>query len=842
MSIRSFKRAHARRLARERRRIADAKRRGALVVGAALGTSALLVSNAEAANFPVTNADPSGLGSLSAAVTAANASVDPTNTITFDPSVTGTITPGSPLTISAAHGLAINGPGAGVLAVSGGSANQVFDITASSPSSSSRTQISISGLTIEHGSTLAGAPGGAIENKTSGSNAAALTLTNDTISGSTTADSNGGGGIYSVGPLTITGSTITGNTAPNGQGGGLKARSSGTLKYDVTITDSTITGNTAITGGGIIGGTGSGPFGGAIMTISGSHITGNHATSGSSSSGSGGGIYSIGGSLEVQGSTVSGNTSTNAGGGITSITKYGTGLTNSTISGNTSARGGGLEIIGYSGYTNNFAKYNPVHVLNTTISGNHAAKGAGVDIGAALPGTPVKIEASTISGNQGGAGSFGGGLLVEKYVYSPVNVVDSTISGNTAAHGGGVSLSYGGTSKLFGQGRNSQGSVAFDNSTIASNAATASGGGVYLGQYTSGGSPVEKSGTATIASTIVAGNTAAGAAQDLARPATSTTGGFNGAFSLIQQPGSAPILSNHAVIEGVSPQLGSLGNHGGTTATMVPSGSSPVIDQGHAPGWLNSDQRGAPRTINVPGMIEPAGGDGTDIGAVELPASSVVVPNAGLSASIHGTLLGGPKTPLLVGSSTPVKCAVRIGTLSSCVIEVRSGKGKLLADGEVTTAGSATTLPIKMMLTAAGSAALAHDALGLSARATVVASTSRSGSQTITGNVHLLGGPSITLPLAKRSSKLPKQVRNELGQVAKLLSGAKSITCTAYSDKGKGDVSLTKSEAKAACTLLVKDGFKGKVKSVGKGHAHPVAPNGSTKSPVNRRLVITFSL
>ena len=64
-----------------------------------------------------------------------------------------------------------------------------------------------------------------------------------------------------------------------------------------------------------------------------------------------------------------------------------------------------------------------------------------------------------------------------------------------------------------------------------------------------------------------------------------------------------------------------------------------------------------------------------------------------------------------------------------------------------------------------------------------------------------------------------------------------------YSDRGKGDKALTRTRAAAACHQLVKDGFKGKVKSVGEGHADPIAANGSEKGRAeNRRLVITFRI
>ena len=66
---------------------------------------------------------------------------------------------------------------------------------------------------------------------------------------------------------------------------------------------------------------------------------------------------------------------------------------------------------------------------------------------------------------------------------------------------------------------------------------------------------------------------------------------------------------------------------------------------------------------------------------------------------------------------------------------------------------------------------------------------------------------------------------------------------SAYSDKGTGDVTLTKKQAKAACTRLVKDGLKATIKTSGKGHAKPIASNKTKKGrALNRRIVVTFTL
>jgi hypothetical protein len=72
---------------------------------------------------------------------------------------------------------------------------------------------------------------------------------------------------------------------------------------------------------------------------------------------------------------------------------------------------------------------------------------------------------------------------------------------------------------------------------------------------------------------------------------------------------------------GVDPQLGGLANNGGPSQTEAPSASSPVVDKGSASG-LNSDQRGVLRPIEFPAIPNAAGGDGSDMGAVELQPSN----------------------------------------------------------------------------------------------------------------------------------------------------------------------------------------------------------------------------
>src|SRR5262249_46719893 len=192
---------------------------------------------ASAATFIVTNPSDNGgvnpppgagTGTLRQAIVDANAMAG-ADTINFAAVVTGTITLGSALP-QITQDVTINGPGAGVLTVSGANLYQVFNIA-------SGVTASISGLKIANG---AAGPGAGIFN------AGAMTITNTTLSGNS---SPGGGGIANEGgtaTLTVTNSTLSGNSANGGQGGGI-ANFGGTL----TITNSTLFGNFALRGGGI---------------------------------------------------------------------------------------------------------------------------------------------------------------------------------------------------------------------------------------------------------------------------------------------------------------------------------------------------------------------------------------------------------------------------------------------------------------------------------------------------------------------------------------------------------------------------------------------------------------
>ena len=72
------------------------------------------------------------------------------------------------------------------------------------------------------------------------------------------------------------------------------------------------------------------------------------------------------------------------------------------------------------------------------------------------------------------------------------------------------------------------------------------------------------------------------------------------------------------------PLLGPLQNNGGISPNMAPLPGSPAIDRGTS-GGLATDQRVFLRPFDLPWVANAAGGDGSDIGAVELNATNRIV-------------------------------------------------------------------------------------------------------------------------------------------------------------------------------------------------------------------------
>ncbi len=222
-----------------------------------------------------TPACTSGTGntcSLRDAVTLANTagSAD----IAFAAGVIGTINLSSALGAlpSITGNLDLFGPGANILAVSGGnstSVGSIFKVTS--------TNAAFSGITIANGNVLSS--GGGIDNT------GTLTVSNSTLSGNS-ANVFGGGIFNNNGTLIVSSSTFSGNGALL-QGGGIY-NGAGTL----AVNNSTLSGNTTIEdGGGIFNRSGT-------LIVTNSTLSGNY---------NGGGIFNAVGTLTVNNSIVVGD-------------------------------------------------------------------------------------------------------------------------------------------------------------------------------------------------------------------------------------------------------------------------------------------------------------------------------------------------------------------------------------------------------------------------------------------------------------------------------------------------------------------------------------------------------
>ena len=277
---------------RHRLAVRDLAAGAGLSLGAAFG----LTATAQATDYTVDRTDdPAGPGacvlatpndcSLRQAINdAQSAPNSPTvDRVLFQSGMSGTITlVFAGLFVS--DPLDIVGPGANVLAVSGGDIQRVLDTEQANPGD----PLTVSGLTLTHGYGSGSVGGGGIYSKDT-----YLKLISSTVSDSDSgiSDYPGGGIRQKNGSLLIRNSTISGNEG--GNGGGVYASNAA-----IGVENSTISGNTATgTGGGSGYGYGGGIWldkgsGGSLISYS-STISGNHAQYGggiSANQGTAGGI------------------------------------------------------------------------------------------------------------------------------------------------------------------------------------------------------------------------------------------------------------------------------------------------------------------------------------------------------------------------------------------------------------------------------------------------------------------------------------------------------------------------------------------------------------------------
>jgi predicted outer membrane repeat protein len=261
----------------------------------------------------VTSCSDSGAGSLRQAVQSITSGQ--TGIINFSASLGCSTIVTSGISFNYGATVTINGPGADVLAVSGGHQNGVFGYDGEA------AYITISGLTIENG-------GNGVTNTAAGGAAVSaiggdFVLSNDIFSGNV---SGYGGAIQAdQAGFTLTNDTFTDNTGY--RGGAIWA--SGLGSTGIGITNSTFTGNTSVTDGG------------AIYAYVEDVSIQSSTLSTNSAAGDGGAVDFEGSGLNVNDSTLVDNTATN-GGAIANDGCVDAYLLNNTLTGNSAQSGGGI--------------------------------------------------------------------------------------------------------------------------------------------------------------------------------------------------------------------------------------------------------------------------------------------------------------------------------------------------------------------------------------------------------------------------------------------------------------------------------------------------------------------
>jgi len=188
----------------------------------------------------------------------------------------------------------------------------------------------------------------------------------------------------------------------------------------------------------------------------------------------------------------------------------------------------------------------------------------------------------TISGNNGDLGN--GGAI---YVAAPLTMTNCTLTANSAHFGSGIVLGNGGTATLR-------------NNIIANNL---------------GGGPINISGAVNSLGHNLIGSIA----------------------------GSSGLVASD--LKNVDPKLAPLADNGGPTLTHALQSDSPAIDHGTAAAGVTLDQRGILRPQDDPAIPNSGGGDGSDIGAFELPSFVVINTNDAGAGSLRQALLTANQSP-----------------------------------------------------------------------------------------------------------------------------------------------------------------------------------------------------
>jgi predicted outer membrane repeat protein len=519
------------------------------------------------ATLTVTSTADNGTGSLREAIAIAQSG----DTIVFAPTLTNqTISLPNNGQLLVNKSLTIDGANAPGLTISGSNATRIFAVTTIG------TSFTLKNLTLAD-AFLPGDLGGAInaEKQT------VLTVENCQFNNNV---SRGGGAIFvsDRSTLTVTNSTFNGNDAATYGNLEISSGAISTLsKCNVTITDSEFTNNKGINGGGIYS-----IF--SNLTVENSTFTNNDSSLGgafgSPDSSAAGYTRGYGGAIYIDGASIPNDprfypdwqNGDPVGGTIL--------ISNSRIEGNKAAgEGGGMWLFGYP--------QDQVIVENSTIINNQVVKdnkGDAIGGGIRFGPTKITIDNSAIANNQ--AQTRGGGIYYDGE--SPVNITNSTFSGNKAQDAGNTGLGGAIFSNQWATGTN------IVNTTLANNYAGSDAGAIFQGNY-----PL------AVTNSIFANNSTGNPGNPNQQTNLVLTGGNN-----LQSPGSGNNATANITI--ADPLLGALQTINGRLVHPLLPGS-PAIDAGTSVGAPSTDQIGTAR----PQDGDLNGSALVDIGAYEAPGT-----------------------------------------------------------------------------------------------------------------------------------------------------------------------------------------------------------------------------
>ncbi|RYX81415.1 CSLREA domain-containing protein [bacterium] len=319
---------------------------------------------------------------------------------------------------------------------------------------------------------------------------------------------------------------------------------------------------------------------------------------------------------------------TDASGNGGAIYNAGRGLTlnNTTFYKNTTQRQLGAQV-GDGGAIYNAAAAGPIAITGCIFTENVSTNGGAIYNAStsAITINKTRFDLHRIYGN-GGVIACAGNLTIS----------NSALVNNYASREGGAIYNW-------VTGTNIPSFLRLSNSTISYNSCGFNGGAIYnagsdltvesctlTGNDTdesfNGGGIFHSSNYAfTLNNSIVAGNTAG------TRRAPNIYGNVTfGDYNLVDDTTGTTLTGTHNIV-GKDPKLGGLIDNGGPTPTHILLTGSPAIDAGKS--TLTTDQRGNARPINVANIPNAPGGNGSDIGAVEVNEA----PQSGMSLVVNKT-------------------------------------------------------------------------------------------------------------------------------------------------------------------------------------------------------------